>query len=173
MADLVTHLCSALLPGAWLRGRYLGAVVLGTALPDLVSRVPPLAMDLFEGLGWIDLPDVALMPWGVYHEPLPLVLTCGLVATWFIARDRAGVFLGLLGGCALHIGLDVLQDHHGEGYFLCAPLSLTRFELGWIGSEATVVVAPWLALATALAWGWRWHRSATKVTDEGPRPPSG
>ena len=69
----------------------------------------------------------------------------------------------LLVGAATHIGLDVLQDHHGCGYALAFPLSSKVFELGWIGSQATVEWAPWLALITALAWGLRVMRTRARV----------
>jgi len=167
MADLVTHLCTALLPGAFLRGRALGAVVLGTALPDLISRVPPLGLELVERLGVARVPDVVLLPWGIFHEPVALVPACALLALAFVRRDRLLAFAGLLGGCALHLGLDVLQDHHGHGYFLLAPCSLERYELGLIGSEATVSIALPLAFATFVTWSTVARRRQQRIFDGG------
>lgn len=170
MADLVTHLCTALLPGAFVRGRALGPVVLGVALPDLVARVPPLGLELLERLGVARIPDALLLPWGVYHEPVALLPACGLLALAFVPRDRAVALAGLLGGCALHLGLDVLQDHHGQGYFLLAPCALHRYELGLIGSEATVSVALPLAVTTSVTWltvGWWRRRRDMARGDEG------
>lgn len=166
MADLVTHLCTALLPGAFLRGRALGAVVLGVALPDLISRAPALGLELLDRIGVVPIPDVLLLPWGVYHEPVALLLACGLLSLAFVRRDRAVALIGLIGGCALHLGLDLLQDHHGQGYFLLAPCSLQRFELGLVGSEATVPLALPLALTTSVTWWtvgvWRRKRALGK-----------
>ena len=52
------------------------------------------------------------------------------------------------------------QAHLGVGYQLAFPLSTAQWDLGWIGTESTVFVAPVLApLAVALWW---WQR---------PRPP--
>jgi hypothetical protein len=101
--------------------------------------------------GW-PVPNALIVPWGVLHEPIPLALVCVLLASCAVERERREVFFGLVGGCALHLALDLFQDHHGHGYYLLAPLWLGRFEVGWIGSEATVPLAPWLAAATALTW---------------------
>lgn len=174
MADLVTHLCSALLPGAFLRGRALGAVVFGTVLPDLISRVPPLALELTERIGVLRVPDALLLPWGIFHEPVALVPACTLLALAFARHDRWLALTGLLGGCALHLGLDLLQDHHGNGYFLLAPCSLERYELGLIGSEATVHIAVPLALVTFVTWstvGKQRRQSISQAGDEDRRRP--
>ncbi len=153
MADLVTHLCSALLPAAFLpRSRYVVVVAMGTLLPDLGSRVVPIGLGrVFGSL----LPDEAWYPFGILHEPIALVLLCALISLVFLEEQRRAVFGALLLGSALHLGLDVLQDHHGEGYYLLVPFSLGRFELEWIGSEATVYIAGPLGILTVVAWSVR------------------
>ncbi len=154
MADLVTHLATALLPGA-LVGRRIAAVALGTALPDLGARVAPMALEALQQRG-LPVPDGLILAFGVLHEPLPLVLLCAVLAGAFAPGVRVPTLLGLWLGCGIHLALDVTQDHHGQGYFLLAPFHLGRYELGWIGSEATVDWAPGLAIATAAAWLARW-----------------
>ena len=44
MGDLVTHLCTALLPKGVFGGRYVGSFSLGTVLPDLMARVPGITL---------------------------------------------------------------------------------------------------------------------------------
>lgn len=151
MADLVTHVCSVLLPGAAFRTRRVGVVALGATLPDLAGRVVPLGLDLLGSHG-LPLPEWALWPWSALHEPLGWGLTCGLLALGFVEGGRREAFGLLVAGCALHTLVDVTQDHHGEGYLLLAPLTTRRFELAWIGSEATVPWALPLLAATILAW---------------------
>lgn len=169
MADLVTHLASVLLPAAFVRHRAIGVVGVGVVLPDAVSRVPGEALEALHGWG-LPLPDWAVMPWGVLHAPVPLVLTSVLLSLGFRRGDRAVVCGALLAGCAVHLGLDLLQDHHGHGYPLLFPFSTATWELGWLHSEATVGLAPWLALATALAWGLRvWTQGSN--TASGNTPP--
>ena len=49
----------------------------------------------------------------------------------------------------------MMQDHLGVGYLLAFPFSTWDFEFGWIGSEATVYLAP---VFGALALGFWWRR---------------
>ena len=155
MPDPLTHLCTALLPKALIGGRHTGAFAIGVALPDMLSRVPSMLIERAIVAG-APLPIWAPHPFSVIHQPLGAAATCVLVATLFREDDRRAVLGWLLGGAALHFFADVLQFHHGVGYHLFYPLSTDRFELGWIGSESTVPLAPWLAVLTALAWVGRW-----------------
>ncbi|TNE85470.1 MAG: metal-dependent hydrolase [Deltaproteobacteria bacterium] len=163
MADLVTHACvGALLGLRWGRGA-LALSVAGSALPDVVSRVPGLAL---EALGVTLEPVHAVLVIG--HAPLGSALWVGLLAQLFADRRTAAGWLGL--GVLSHYVLDLLQDHHGVGYRLLVPLSGARWELGWIGSEATVDWAVPLLVFTALAVAWFGERSdedRRRTTDEG------
>jgi hypothetical protein len=123
----------------------------GTILPDALGRVVPLGLEVLQQAG-APIPGPLIWMWAALHEPLGWSLVCLLLAQGFVAEHRRLVLGGLWLGCALHTGLDVLQFHHGEGYLLLAPLSTRRLELGWIGSEATVVVALPLLAATAVGW---------------------
>jgi uncharacterized membrane protein len=161
VADLVTHLATALIPGVGLRADRAVLLALGSALPDLGGRVPGLVAEALDLAGFA-VPEAIYAPFGVLHQPLGASLLAVALAFVLDPRDRA-VGAGLLVlGVALHLGLDVFQFHHGYGYFLLAPLSFQRFELGWMGAEATVPLAPWLALATAGVWAVRgvlaWRR---------------
>lgn len=151
MADLVTHVCTALLPGALFRSRYVPFVAAGTVLPDALGRAVPLALERLFAAG-VPVPMPVLWAWAGLHEPIGAGLSALVVALAFREIDRRRVLLSLWTGCALHTGVDVLQAHHGEGYVLLAPLSELDFELGWIGSEATVAIAVPLAVVTASAW---------------------
>ena len=159
MADLVTHLATALIPGVALPRARAALLATGVALPDLGGRVPGLAREGLESLGLATV-DGMQVPFAVLHQPIGAVLA-GLLLSWLLPQDKrvdAAFILGL--GVLLHLAVDVLQDHHGLGYHLLAPLHFGRFELGCIGSEATVPWVPWLALATALLWAarWAWER---------------
>ncbi|MCB9692994.1 MAG: hypothetical protein H6736_14380 [Alphaproteobacteria bacterium] len=156
MADLVTHVCSGLVPAALVWPRAVVPLAIGTVLPDLSGRVPQMALVALD----LDvvLPGRVLWMLDVAHTPVAQALLVGLLAQAF--RDRGRVAGWMLVGVALHFALDVLQDHHGNGYYLLFPASVERWELGWIGSEATVAWAPWALLFTVLAWGARlaWSR---------------
>jgi membrane-bound metal-dependent hydrolase YbcI (DUF457 family) len=107
--------------------------------------------------GWgAPVPDALIHVFGIGHAPIGSTLICVPIAYAFAPVARRGVLVWLLAGTVLHYALDVLQDHHGQGYPLLYPLSLRTFELGLIGPEATVPLAPWLLLLTAAAWAARW-----------------
>lgn len=160
MADLVTHACTALLPGAFVRGRaarWLGVVTVGTVLPDVLGRVVPLGLERVQLLG-LPVPVAAIPAFGPLHGVIGSGLVALFVALWFAPGRRRAALLALGVGVALHLLLDVTQFHHGQGYALWAPVSWSTFELGWIGSEATVPWALPLLAVTAAAWGVRWAR---------------
>ena len=154
MADLVTHVCTALLPGAFLRTRWIGVVAVGTVLPDVIGRVVPLGLERLQ-LAGLPIPEGAIPAFGALHGVIGSGLVALLVAQGFVvARQRAaGLALGV--GVLLHLLVDVTQFHHGQGYALWAPVSWSTFELGWIGSEATVPWALPLLALTGLAWALR------------------
>jgi hypothetical protein len=151
VADLVTHLCTALLPGALLRAPLAPVVAFGTVLPDLFGRAVPLALERLYLRGW-PVPPQLLWPWSALHEPVGWALVSLMGAALFVPQQRWRVLGALWLGGALHTGLDLLQDHHGEGYLLLAPFSTRDFELGLMGSEATVAVVGVVAAATVCAW---------------------
>lgn len=171
MADLVTHACTALLPGAFVRSRWIGVVTVGTVLPDVLGRVVPLGLERLQLLG-APIPPAAIPAFGPLHGVVGSALTALFVALWFVPGRRRGAFLALMLGVALHLGVDVTQFHHGQGYPLAAPLDWTPFELGWIGSEATVPYALPLLALTGLAWSFRWWRDRAGGRAPPSTPPS-
>ena len=156
MPDLVTHACSALFPRAFVRGPHTGTFLLGVVLPDLTGRVPTIALVAFQSTTGLELPKELLYPSQVLHMPIGILLLSVIVSRVFVPEQQRAALAWLIGGGALHLALDVLQDHHGFGYMLGYPLSRETFELGCIGSEATVPWAPVFALVTLGAWGVRW-----------------
>jgi membrane-bound metal-dependent hydrolase YbcI (DUF457 family) len=165
VADLVTHIASGLLPAALFAPRWMGPLVLGTVLPDATGRVPQMAFAILDRTVGLPMPDSVLWAFDVLHQPLPQVLIVSMVALAFAAEDRRTAWFGMLLGVALHFGLDILQDHHGQGYHLFFPASVERFELGWIGSEATVHIAPYIGAVTLVVVAVRlWQlRRASRV----------
>lgn len=173
MADLVTHVAVVLLPAAIPRWRLAPIAAIGTILPDLLGRAVPLALERLCGLG-LPIPASAMWPWAALHEPVGWLLSSTIVACAFVERDRARVWSALCLGGTLHTALDVLQFHHGQGYVLLAPFSSRTYELGWLGSEATVGWAVPLGVATALAWGAPviWRRTKVTISSRcGPSTP--
>ena len=195
MADLITHVCSAVLWTAlpWPTRQRVGAsfrsasgdadgrqgprrqrsgggdgeggaqrgevalFVAGVCLPDLLSRVPSMAI---TWLRWTmpAIPEWAIYPWGPLHMPVGIVLTSVLAGFLFPERGRGRVVRALVGGGMLHMALDVLQRHLGVGYLLLYPFSTWDWEAGVIGSEDTVRAVPVVLPVTVLVAWLRWGR---------------
>lgn len=172
MADLVTHLASVLLPAAIVGARRIGPALVGVGAPDVLARALPMGLEAMVRAG-VPLPEALVLPWGVLHEPIPLALVALLAAEAVVPPDQRAFLRGFAVGVAAHLGLDVLQDHHGLGYTWLAPFSTARVELGWIGSEATVRWAPGLAAATALAWAVRWRLDQVSAANRARSPAPG
>jgi hypothetical protein len=155
LADLITHAALAVLVKARRGSTHTPAFLAGTLLPDLLGRVPGLTVLFLRGRG-LPLPDALAYLWEPFHLPLGMALVAYLLSRMAPPERRAGVGRNLLGGGALHLAVDLLQRHLGTGYMIFFPFSTVQVELGWLGSEDTVFLAPPLALAAALAAWRRW-----------------
>jgi len=140
VADLLTHGAVAVLVKASTGWRRPAVFVAGTLLPDVASRVPSIGLGLVH-VHLMRLPEWMLFAWEPLHQPFGMALLAYLLAMLFPVAIRVSIFTNLLGGMALHLGLDLMQSHHGAGYMLAFPFDMGSFELGWIGSEATVPFA--------------------------------
>ena len=155
MADLITHLCSVLLPASLCSIRWTGPLAVGVVLPDVLGRAPAMAVATFiQEPGPIS--GFLLTPFEVFHMPVGILLSALLVGCFTIRRDRFPMVCGLALGGLIHVALDVTQFHHNTGYPLLFPFSRVRFEAGIIGSETTVGWSGGLAALTAGAWWIRW-----------------
>lgn len=154
MADLITHGALALLWKAGSRGPHVPSFVAGNLLPDLLSRLPSLALNRLQDR-WRWIPDELIYLWGPLHMPAGMLLSGALLAFLFPAEARGGIARALLAGMAMHLGVDLLQYHFGVGYALLFPFSRKTWEIGVLGSEDTVFAAPVLAVLAAMAWRWR------------------
>lgn len=153
MADLLTHWSLAVLVKAGIGWRDVPLFVAGSLLPDLMARLPPLALELVaRPLG--GAPAWLSYMWVPMHLPVGMLVLAFVLCLLFPVHRRRLVFANLLGGMALHLGVDILQDHLGVGYQLLFPAWGRPFELGIYGSEDSVLVAPLLSAAALAVW-WR------------------
>ncbi len=141
MADLLTHYASARLASAGLRSRDSAAfVVLGTFLPDLVSK----------SLYWVmqadpDFDDPA-------HSIVGLALLCYLASLFTPERGRPAAFGAFYAGALLHVFVDLFKDNLGTGSARpLLPFSTWSLEFGWIDPENVVLLLPFALLAVGLA----------------------
>jgi len=147
-------MASGLAVKAGTRGPHTAALVAGTVLPDLCARVPSMAFAALAKSGVSIAPEIPYA-FEVLHMPVGMLLLCLLIACFFEPEQRRSVFFNLLAGCFLHLALDLTQDHLGVGYLLGFPFTTADFELGWLGSEATVLWAPLFALVAGGLWWLR------------------
>lgn len=150
MADLLTHSAAAVLVKAGTQWRMVPVFVAGTLAPDVLSRAPAIGLGLVHR-HIVPLPAGLTYGWDPIHQPVGMLLLAYVLAMLFAQDVRKSVFYNLLGGMFLHLAVDLLQDHQGVGYLLAYPFSDWIFELGWVGSEDSVYVAPVLAAAAAVA----------------------
>lgn len=166
MADLLTHACTGLLWRGLRRGPHTGVLVLGTLLPDLLARIPPISLTWARDHG-LSVPTALIYAWEPLHLPVGMALVAVLLASFFPAAERRAVAAHLAGGMLLHLLFDLPQDHLGQGYLLLYPFSVRSFELGWVGPEASVLWAGPLSVGTGLVWLARW-RQARRERGMGP-----
>ena len=159
MADLVTHVCVAYLCKVVARGAHVPVFIAGTVLPDLVCRVPAIVFSGASQRG-LAVPWELMVGWEPLHLPVGMLVLSWTLSLLFREQERRSIFWNLLGGMGLHLLIDLLQDHYGVGYLLFFPAPLPSFELGWIGSEDSVVMALPLLAITMLIW---WRRRGTMI----------
>jgi hypothetical protein len=162
MADLVTHGCVAVLWACLPRRTppgeaHVAPFVLGTCLPDLASRVPAAAATVARWR-WPAIPEEAIHVFAPLHMPVGIVLVALLASYAFREEVRPAIARALVGGGLLHLAVDLTQRHLGVGYLLLYPFSTWDVELGWIGSEDTVLAVPVLLPLTV--WAARARRRA-------------
>lgn len=174
VADAVTHLCSGLLvqllgPPGPVR-RWAPLFVAGAVLPDLLSRAPSTVLGMIHS-HLHPLPSFILYCWNPLHLPAGILIYSLLLALLFPQAQRRAALVALLAGGGLHVAIDLCQRHVGLGYPLLIPFSGRDFELGLMGSEATVPWAPWVVGGTLLLWGvvawWRRRKAPSPGSETG------
>jgi hypothetical protein len=157
MADLFTHASLAVLVRLGQRHpRGVATFVAGTCLPDL-ARVPAIGLTRAR---WDHpaIPEWLCYVWAPLHLPIGIAGVAYLGALLFPEPRRRWAFWNLFLGGLFHLLVDLMQTHLGLGYLLFFPFSEWDFELGWIGSETTVLWVPFLVPSTVAAAWWRWKR---------------
>ena len=157
MADLLSHVLVNQIAGQRVLSRpELACFVSGALLPDLGSRVPRVLLQGALRTGLLEPGETArmlVMGVDVPHQPVGFALVC--IALGALLPERLApphrwraAWLLYLGGL-LHLAADLLQSHIAPGYRYLEPLHPAAFELGVVGTEATLLAIPLLA---ATAW---------------------
>jgi hypothetical protein len=153
MPELITHtLAFFFIARRFLSDRKLVLFLIGTMLPDLVSR--PFNILL---LRFYPLVSEFTLP---LHSPLVVVLYCLLLCYFIQYNLRKQAFLCFLVGSFSHLSLDYLQKHIGPGYLPLFPFSRWYYENGLFWSEYSIYSAGLLAVLFCIYW---WRRCKTKT----------
>jgi hypothetical protein len=154
--DLLTHAALGSMLGVASRRRVLIWLVVGSVLPDLASRLPGLGMALASRLLGFSVSYDLLQSVELGHVPSAVVVLCLLIALLLPAHMRSAVLLGLGCGSMVHLALDTAQRHLTGGYLVLYPLSMKRFELGLVDSEASLDLLPYTVGAAVVLLVVRW-----------------
>ncbi len=157
----MTHMTAAyLVKRAVSPSRNMLAFVTGATLPDLVSYVPLFFVGFGVSLQKAGLLRLDGMPdwfhslpyfFAPFHGILPFFLLCWILTLLFPLAARRGIFVNLLLGASLHFAMDLVQVSHNPVGYLLFPFSRKSWSLGWIGTESSLYIVPFLvAIAAAV-----------------------
>lgn len=146
MPDLATHALTGHAIHRVSGGRLdYTCLLAGSMLPDVVSWLM-LSFELkAERLGLLpSWPERFFPP---MHSFVLVAIWCGLVALWFVKRQRGVVFSSLLLAAEAHVLLDLLQEKYDGGYLFLYPFYWKRVQIGLLPQDDWFV---WLAIAAFL-----------------------
>jgi hypothetical protein len=138
MPDLMTHYTIAHLAARRWWQPVTSIFLLGTLLPDLLTRP---AYILWPQAYWLVMP---------LHTPVGSIIAGWMIAALFRLDERRQILMALVLGAFLHFALDALQRHLVAGYFWLWPFSWWTTERGLFWPEDSLLIAPLLALIVVL-----------------------
>ena len=148
MPDLFAHFASGYLPSRHpLVRRYDGLLVIGCVLPDILTSIPGLLLDLFLGL-----PVVCFFE--ALHTPVGFGLFCYVLAMLFEEKERKWVLINLWAGSLIHFLLDLLQRQFYHGiYKPFFPFSNETVQWSWFHYNDSLFLSPLLLIL--MVWAYR------------------
>jgi|TARA_B100000315_G_scaffold87307_1_gene80141 hypothetical protein len=137
MPDLLTHAATGYLLGrCYSTDHRLALLVAGSTLPDLLSRVPQIALQRF-----LDLPVGHFF--AAFHTPAALVVACYGLSFLFDETRRRISFVLLLTGALFHVVLDLMQKQfYGGIYMPYFPFSMDTVQWPLFHIHASLLIAP-------------------------------
>jgi len=147
MPDLLTHTATSYLVGyRYLSSPLVALLVFGSALPDLLSRVPEIILHRF-----LDFPVYHFF--SAFHTPFGLLLACYLISFSFKERQRVETFFCLLFGSALHFLMDLMQEQFYLGVYMpYFPFSFKVIQWPFFDINASLYIAPIIGGVAVLIW---------------------
>ncbi len=152
MPGLATHILVNTITGKVLKsGKYLPVFIMGSLLPDVLTRIPSNTLQIINKL-CLKLLNIETYTWTAhiswfmapFHTPFILFLLCYMLALGLRQPIRKPVFGWLWSGVLLHLGLDALQRHIGFAYYWLFPFSWQSYSQGLFWPETPLYSLPLL-----------------------------
>jgi len=133
MPDLLTHVLVGLILVKLFKVRKKSLVLLGAALPDIISKLPlwrffPTSRNIFF---------FGLMP---FHSLIGLIILTVLISFFFNYKEYKTITLISLGWIS-HIILDLTNKHYLiKQVYLLMPFSYKATEIGWLWQDEYLIM---------------------------------
>jgi membrane-bound metal-dependent hydrolase YbcI (DUF457 family) len=135
MPDWLTHILLGLILVKIFNVKKKSLVLLGTILPDILPKL--ILLRLF-----IPLPEISSAVLKSFHTPFILFLFTLLIAPLFKYNYQKVVFWFNLGIMSHFLAdLTLRHLHSNSGLRLLYPLTLQKFNLGWVWPEQSYLIA--------------------------------
>ncbi len=153
MPDLLTHFTGSYLLKKVIAPKFnMVPFLMGATLPDILAYIPIVVAGYIpSGLfpAWLVKLPYFFLP---FHSLFGFFLFSWLWALLFAEEARSGVFINLALGGLLHFVMDALQVQHGELGLLFFPFSWRSVHLGWIETEASLQILPYLVFLAGVVF---------------------
>ena len=147
MPDLFTHAATGYFIGRSLYADHrIGLIVLGSILPDLLTRVPQIILQRF-----LELPVAHFF--AAFHTPVALIISCYLLCFIFAEAQRKTSCLLMSFGALCHFVLDLMQEQFYQPIYMpWFPLSFQAMQWSWFHIHASLLITPVLLVAVLYLW---------------------
>jgi len=147
MPDLFTHAATGYFIGRSLYADHrIGLIVLGSILPDLLTRVPQIILQRF-----LEFPVSHFF--AAFHTPVALIISCYLLCFLVTEAQRKTSCLLMSFGALCHFVLDLMQEQFYQPIYMpWFPLSFQAMQWSWFHIHASLLITPVLLVAVLYLW---------------------
>jgi hypothetical protein len=141
--DLLTHATAGyLISRGLLKDHRIAYFVLGSVIPDVMTRIPGILFQRFIGLPVAHFFDA-------YHTPAAFFISAYLICFMFPERERLTAFSCISSGALLHFVFDLLQEQfYLPIYMPYFPFNFDTIQWPLFHIHASLFIAPVLLLLT-------------------------
>jgi len=147
MPDLFAHFASGYLVSQPANLRQNSPfLVLGTILPDILTRIPEIIFDRLLGIPVFHFVII-------FHSPFCLLLSTFAISLLLDSQIRLAGFFLILMGSFVHVILDLMQKQFGQAVYMpYFPFSFETLQWGLFHYNASISLFPVLLLLVIFSW---------------------